>query len=334
MNLEQATLLLMPMHLHVDAAGRVLSAGSTLRRIVGPATDFDAAFEVVGPVAGAGLAQLAGAERVFLRSRAEPGQVLRGRAIALGDGGLVFNLGLGIGLVEAIRHHELTDRDFAPSDLAMEFLFLHEANNAMMDELSQANLRLEEARRRAEAQAFTDPLTGLSNRRGLQLSFEALRQGTMHAAPGHFALVVLDLDRFKELNDSRGHAVGDAMLCEVAARLRGITRSCDTIARTGGDEFVLLLPGISDPAALEQLGRRIVRRIEAPARIAGVASRVSASLGVAISSRYARIDWSRMESDADAALYQAKRSGRGITCIAAGENTDAARAGDQTSKAQ
>ncbi len=329
MNLERAALMLMPMHLHVDAAGRVLSAGSTLQRMVGPVRDFDAAFEAVGPVARASLAQLAAAERVFLRSRTDPGQVLRGRAIALADGGLVFNLGLGIGLVEAIRNHELTDRDFAPSDLAMEFLFLHEANNAMMDELSQANLRLEEARRRAEAQAFTDPLTGLSNRRGLQLSFEALRQGTLHAAPGHFALVAMDLDRFKELNDSRGHAVGDAMLCEVAARLRAITRSCDTIARTGGDEFVLLLPGISDPAALEQLGRRIVRRIEAPARIAGGVSRISASLGVAISSRYARIDWSRMESDADAALYRAKREGQGLLRIAPGDHAEAGRAGGQ-----
>lgn len=78
MNLERAALMLMPMHLHVDAAGRVLSAGSTLQRMVGPVRDFDAAFEAVGPVAGASLAQLAAAERVFLRNRADPGQVLRG----------------------------------------------------------------------------------------------------------------------------------------------------------------------------------------------------------------------------------------------------------------
>ena len=328
MNLERATLLLMPMHLHVDAAGRVLSAGTTLRRMMGRLSEFDTAFEAVGPVAGARLAQLAEAERIFLRNRADPGQVLRGRAIALADGGLVFNLGLGIGLVDSIRNHDLTDRDFAPSELAMEFLFLHEANNAMMDELAQANLRLEEARRRAEAQAFTDPLTGLSNRRGLQLSFEALRQGGRRAMPGHFALVVLDLDHFKALNDSRGHAAGDAMLCEVAARLREVTRSCDTIARIGGDEFVLLLPGISDVAALEQLGRRIVRRLEAPARIAGEISRISASLGVAISSRYARIDWRQMEADADAALYRAKREGRGCTRIAIGDCGRAAGADD------
>lgn len=323
MKLDRAALTLMPMHLHVDAAGRVLSAGSTLRRIVGDIADFHAAFEPVGPVADASLPQLAQVERVFLRSRADPAQVLRGRAVGLDDGGLVFSLGLGIGLVETIRRHDLTDREFAPSDLAMEFLFLHEANNAMLDELSQANLRLEKARRRAEAQAFTDPLTGLNNRRGLHLAFEALRQGTGPATAGQFALIAMDLDRFKELNDSRGHAVGDAMLCEVAARLRAITRSCDTIARTGGDEFVLLLPGIPDPTALEQLGRRIIRKIEAPARLDGAVSRISASLGVAISSRYLRIDWGRMQADADAALYQAKRTGRGNICISLGDRGDA-----------
>lgn len=319
MTLAEAALALMPMHLHVDAAGRILSAGPTLRRLVGGAATFDAAFEVIGQTPAGPLSRLAEAERVFLRTRVPPAQTLRGRAIALSGGELVFNLGLGIGLVEAIRRFDLTDRDFAPADLAMEFLFLHEANSAMTQELSRANRRLEDARSRAETEAFTDPLTGLYNRRGLHLVFEALRQGTLHPAPHHFALVVMDLDHFKALNDSRGHAAGDAMLRHVADGLRAITRGIDTVARIGGDEFVLLLPGLCEPAPLTAMGQRIIAQVERPVEIGGALCAVSASLGIAISSRYRRISWERMEADADAALYAAKHAGRGCTRIAGGD---------------
>ena len=322
MTLADAALALMPMHLHVDAGGRILSAGPTLRRLVGDAARFDEAFEVVGQAPTGPLSRLAEAERVFLRIRNHPAQVLRGRAIGLPDGGLVLNLGLGIGLVEAIRRFDLTDRDFAPADLAMEFLFLHEANSAMTRELSRANRRLEDARSRAEAEAFTDPLTGLYNRRGLHLSFEALRQGTLHEVPHHFTLVVMDLDHFKALNDSRGHAAGDAMLRHVAEGLRAITRGIDTLARTGGDEFVMLLPGLCEPSALQAMGKRIIAQVEQPAEIGGALCRVSASLGAAISSRYRRINWDRMEADADAALYAAKHAGRGCIRIGAGEERE------------
>lgn len=319
MTTAEAALMLMPMHLRVAAGGQILSAGPTLRRILGNCETFDEAFEPVVHQPSASLAQIADSERVFLRIRNSPGQILRGRAVALEDGGLLLNLGLGIGLVEAIRRYGLTDRDFAPADLAMELLFLHEANDAMTRELSRANGRLMEARTRAEAEAFTDPLTGLYNRRGLQLAFEALRQGAMHPDPQHFSLIVMDLDNFKPLNDRLGHAAGDAMLRQVAGSLQAIVRGVDTLARTGGDEFVLLLPGLCDAATVETMGRRIIRRIEAPVEIGETTCRVSASLGAAISSRYGRITWACMEADADAALYAAKRAGRGCICIGAGE---------------
>ena len=312
-----AALQLMPMHLMVDATGTILSAGSTLRQIIGGATSFAVAFDpIVLPGQGAAPAQLAQAERVFLRLRDLPTRVLRGRALAVDGGAVLFSLGFGIGLAEAVRDYELTDRDFAPADLAMELLFLHEANNAMTDELSRANLRLEEARSKAEAQAFTDPLTGLYNRRGLELGFEPLRQGALHTPPMHFAVVLMDLDHFKELNDGHGHAAGDEMLRQVAVRLHAITRDEDTVARTGGDEFVLLLPHLDDAARLESLGRRIVDSIERPVQIAGKECRISTSLGAAISSDFPGVTWADMQAAADAALYEAKRSGRRCLRIA------------------
>lgn len=307
-----AALSLMPMHLMLDREGRIVSAGSTLRRLTGLADRMDAVFDATA----ADLPAMMTAERIFLRLRRPPHLVLRGRAMPTTDGGLLANLGFGIALVEAIRTYGLTDRDFAPADLAMELLFLHEANSAMTDELSRANLRLEEARSKAEAEAFTDPLTGLYNRRGLELGFETLRRGALSTPPQHFALAVMDLDHFKALNDSHGHAAGDEMLRQVAARLHAVTREVDTIARNGGDEFILLMPGLSDLSRIRSLGERIVAAIEQPVEIAGASCRISVSIGVAISQHYPSPSLATMLADADVALYRAKRAGRGCTMIA------------------
>lgn len=310
MMVQAAALSLMPMHLMLDGRGRIVSAGATLRRLIGQAEEFDSAFRVIG--AHADVPTLAGADRVFLETVEPPIQTLRGRSVALPQGGALMNLGFGIGLIDAIKQYGLTDRDFAPSDLAMELLFLHEANSAMTDELSRANLRLEEARSRAEAQAFTDPLTGLFNRRGLDIAFQTVRSGA-----GPFAVAVLDLDHFKVLNDSHGHAAGDEMLRQVARRLEAVTRSVDVIARSGGDEFILLLPGLTEDDRLLRLGARIVDSIEQPVVIKGAACRVSSSIGFAVSSHDDTGSLSDKIAQADAALYAAKRGGRGQARIAA-----------------
>lgn len=302
----------MPMHLLVGKSGTIMSAGATIRRLIGDPERFCDAFD---PVSAGSLEELLDAERVFLRLRDHPDQVLRGRAVRVG-GGALFNLGFGIGVIDAVRGFGLTDRDFAPSELVMELLFLHEANNAMTEELSRANLRLEEARSKAEAEAFTDPLTGLYNRRGLELAFAMLRDGAL-ADPGRaFALLVLDLDHFKQLNDSRGHAAGDEMLRAVAARLRSVTRDEDVLARVGGDEFVALLPHVGDRTRLMALGARMIEAIRQPLTVQGADCAVSASLGGALSGDFAELTWTAIEAAADDALYAAKRAGRGRIHIA------------------
>lgn len=306
--LGPAALTLMPLHLLIDRAGNIISAGATLRRIIGDRVRFQDSFEPVGLTS---LADLAQAERVFLRLRDFPDQILRGRGMAVGAGATLYDLGFGVGVIDAIRRFDLTDRDFAPSELVMEVLFLHEANTALTAELTRANLRLEEARTKAEAEAFTDPLTGLFNRRGLELAFRMLREGALLDPPEHFTLAVLDLDRFKELNDTFGHAAGDEMLRAVAARLRAITRDEDTIARAGGDEFVLLLPHCSDHPQAAALGHRIVQSIERPVTINARECRISTSVGLALSRDFQALSWHEMEAAADQALYDAKRAGRG-----------------------
>lgn len=309
---------LLPMHLRLSNTGRIVSAGPTLRKMIGPSACPETCFLIERPrVEAAGWIGLADhvtqGARVFLRLCAAPHISLRGHGIAFQDG-VLMNLGFGISLVEAVHHFSLTDADFVASDLAMEFLFIHEANRAVMGELGRANRRLEEAREAAETLALTDPLTGLLNRRG----FEAvLEQAARNAAIAPFSLAQMDLDHFKQVNDRHGHAAGDEVLQHVAQILRSEMRAADRIARIGGDEFLILLAGPGSADDLAGLGRRVIRRIERPIELADAICQVSASIGFSRSSDYVLVDTAQMLADADAALYAVKQNGRGASRLAA-----------------
>lgn len=138
--------------------------------------------------------------------------------------------------------------------------------------------RVEELRRASgelRTDAGTDPLTGLLNRRGL---VETIRRGP---APGQQrAVLYLDLDRFKAVNDDHGHRHGDAVLIEVAARLRALVRPADPVARIGGDEFALVVDGLDD-TALGALAGRIQDRVGQPIEVEGVQHRIGGSVGFA-----------------------------------------------------
>lgn len=123
--------------------------------------------------------------------------------------------------------------------------------------LKKYMLKLKDAERTLRKSAFLDPLTGLANRLLLMDRFEvAMRQAKRNRKK--FALLMLDLNKFKAINDTYGHAAGDKVLVTVAQRLVSIVRESDTVARLGGDEFVLLIESISDRAQLEALGRKLV----------------------------------------------------------------------------
>lgn len=300
---------LMPMMLWLDAAGQIVFAGPTLLRVIGAAANLHEAFTIQLPMAGATVAQLVAAPRV--RVRARDGTVLRGLAVPDGAGGAVINLSFGIGVVEAARRYGLTEADFAPTELTVELLYLVEAKAAVTDELRRLNARIDGARAIAEAEAQSDALTGIGNRRALMAALERLL-----ADGRRFGLVHVDLDHFKAVNDSLGHAAGDHVLAEAARILAAETRAGDTVARIGGDEFVLLLPSVPDGARLLAVAARLTGRMAQPIPWGQDECRIAASTGLVLSERHPAATAEELLAVADAALYAAKRTGRGRAVLA------------------
>jgi diguanylate cyclase (GGDEF)-like protein len=171
----------------------------------------------------------------------------------------------------------------------------------------KARLEAEAIAERFTRDALHDPLTGLANRSlFLDRLQHALASTGRHRAP--LATIVLDLDGFKEINDSYGHAVGDELLCAVANRLTEAVRSIDTVARLGGDEFAIVIEDIQEDEK-EIVIERIKRAIAAPFLIQGQPRQVGGSIGIALSR--GNVDGPNdMLRRADMAMYAAKREGR------------------------
>jgi diguanylate cyclase (GGDEF)-like protein/PAS domain S-box-containing protein len=168
-----------------------------------------------------------------------------------------------------------------------------------------AQRRLEEDLRQA---AWYDPLTRLPNRRLLRDRVEHALELRVRRNTGVAALFV-DLDGFKQVNDTFGHDVGDEVLVEVAHRLAQRVRGCDTLARHGGDEYVMLIEELSDPSQMTAIGERMLTGFHEPVPTAAGDIPVSASIGVHIATD--NDDYDSLLRSADRAMYVAKRSGAG-----------------------
>ncbi len=167
--------------------------------------------------------------------------------------------------------------------------------------------------RQAEEQitllARHDQLAGLPNRRALAEGFGKML--ARNARGDEFAVLCLDLDRFKAVNDTFGHAIGDVLLGQVAQRLRACVRDTEFVARLGGDEFAVLQCGAPQPVGSTALARRIIAVLSEPFDLGGRSAQIGASIGVAI----APFDGDNPDAllkSADLAMYRAKSDGRGI----------------------
>ena len=170
------------------------------------------------------------------------------------------------------------------------------------------------ARKRAEESliydAFHDGLTGLANRSLFLDRLAVALAGRRRSPANRFAVLFLDLDRFKTVNDSLGHAVGDQLLVAIARRLEKLTRPSDTVARLGGDEFALIAGGVADGAGAAHVADRIQQRLAEPFTIEQQEVFVTASIGIALPDCEATNAESLLR-DADLAMYRAKAVGRG-----------------------
>ncbi len=303
---------MMPMHIWLSTDGIIRQCGATVAKLFPdrelPGLLFFDCFLVrrpcdVGTVSGILDQQ---GEKLHLVVQNGRNTTLKAVAVPVDGGdGVLLDMSFGISVVDAIRDYDLTISDFAATDLAVEMLYLIEAKSAAMAESRKLNTRLQGAKVAAEEQAFSDTLTGLKNRRAMDHVLTHFVE-----AGEKFGLMQVDLDYFKRVNDTLGHAAGDLVLQAVAKVLLDETRKEDLVARIGGDEFVLIFHRMTDIDKLNEIAARIIRRLEEPIPYCGKPCLISASIGTTVSDGCQKITADKILMNADLALYASKDKGR------------------------
>lgn len=305
--------VLCPMHVRLDSAGLISRTGPTLQKLrpaqLMPGRRFLEVFELNRPRAITSMYQLMQRKgtTLHLQFRDKPMTGLKGVIVPLPKGqGAIVNLSFGISVLDAVRDYALSSADFSATDLTIELLYLVEAKSAAMDASRKLNIRLQGAMIAAEEQAYTDMLTGLRNRRAMDFLLERLI-----AEGNRFSLMHIDLDFFKEINDTLGHAAGDHVLRLVARIMNEESRESDCVARVGGDEFVIIFNRLVDRARLEAIAGKLIERIQRPIAYQGRCCNISASIGMVVVPRGETPSADMLLHQADTALYAAKHAGRG-----------------------
>ncbi|MCQ4346436.1 sensor domain-containing diguanylate cyclase [Pseudomonas stutzeri] len=199
---------------------------------------------------------------------------------------------------------------------------LQEQERLLEQRVAERTAALAVANRRLRELALKDPLTGLANRTALRQHLEqawqrARRRGEM------LAVLLVDLDEFKPVNDSHGHEAGDLLLAQVARRLEAGARATDLVARLGGDEFVLVCEGIGSEEQAEQLAGRLLEDLGEPFRLGAEEVRIGASIGISFGRGCQNS--ADLLREADQAMYRAKAAGRNRLCLGRRHGDDAAR---------
>lgn len=213
---------------------------------------------------------------------------------------------------EKTRHDEL-------GDLTQSFIAMDDAVTQKMQQINQINASLEQtieqrtlelrfANEELTKLVTHDALTGLPNRTLLHDRLQQALAAARRTGTG-VALMYIDLDEFKPVNDTHGHAIGDLLLQETAKRIQDCMRESDTVARIGGDEFIVLLPIIESEQDAQVVAEKIRVALNQPFHLAGASLRVSTSIGIAMFPEHGS-DEHALFANADAAMYNAKKGGR------------------------
>ena len=306
---------LMPMHFRVANDGTGLHVAPTLRKMLRGRAEhpmsFFEVFELKMSTAVTTMKDLfeLGSAKLTIAIKSEAALPMRANFMVLPKGEqAIVDVSLGLSFAQAVSDFNLTMKDFSHCDQTVDLLYLLEANTVTSNLSQRLTQRLQAAHAAAEFQARTDVLTGLSNRRAIDLELhELLRDHTES-----FSVLQIDLDHFKAVNDEYGHAAGDAVLAAVGRILSRDLRRNDLPARIGGDEFLVVLRDSVEPGVVGRIANRLIKRIEQPIDYKGQACKISASIGVATTAQYVeRPDLTQLMQDVDSALYKAKRAGRG-----------------------
>jgi diguanylate cyclase (GGDEF)-like protein len=275
--------------------------------VTGPAND-------PGPVAELLQRAVANEQAVLLVSSTVDDEVLRQALLDRGIAdAMVAPVRAGAGVLGALLvANRLGDVSaFGRQDLTLLQTLARQAGGALARGQLVDDLHRAAAER--EHQALHDPLTGLPNR---TLFSERIRQATASLGPeGRLAVLLLDLDRFKEINDTLGHASGDLVLREVGVRLRAGLPDSHTVARLGGDEFAVLVPALPDWDAAVAVGRLVRATLGRPLPIEQLELEVTASMGIVLCPDHGS-DPEPLLQRADVAMYQAKKNHTGMEVYA------------------
>ena len=298
---------------HAEQAEIVLFAadgGAPLRTGLGPGSAREALAPVDTAAAAALRAYAAGSDAAVALTAPFPATLdpyLQQRGVRHGMLGVLRGEDRVIGTIMLANRFGLA-RGFADADHALFETLAANASTALQyDRLEHAVAELRDLQDQLQHQAHHDPLTGLANR---SLFSQQVREALERGTPGEVAVMFIDLDDFKGVNDTLGRAVGDQLLSGVAARLLGSVRNEDVVARLGGDEFAVL---VRRPAAVErgavELAERTLRSFELPVIAGEELINVSLSIGIA-TSQHSRTRAEELLRDADVAMYDAKEAGK------------------------
>ncbi len=307
---------LFPAFLRVDLDGRVLELGPSLQRLLShhdtDQTVFDL-FTVRAPGPVTQLETLEDSGHLTLMSRTTPTPFRLRGLIHKDSDGAVFLVSHAPDIETDADQLALEFSDFSPADPSIDLLISAHMRKLLLEDATMLASQLEEKSREAEASARHDALTSLLNRRGFLEAFDA-RIMSSHALTRPFAMIILDLDGFKTVNDIYGHAAGDALLRTLAERLGHLMTPDAIVGRLGGDEFGILLPDCGTARDAEAAGLAICRELSRPLDWQGSQIRPAASAGIALFPDHGRSVHSLMER-ADFALYNSKLSTPGSVSL-------------------
>lgn len=311
---------IMPMHVLLSPKGQISSIGPTLTKVLmqDPHNCFFLdVFKIIHPRNLHTLEDiLAKAGAKFAIASTDPDQqeiLFRAMAIRLvnPEGWTLIDLNFGANSAEFVKRYSLTSTDFRPNDLSIDLLYTFEIQRALLKDGEDLTAALKLAKAEAENIAMLDSVTGLANRRALHTRLDETLLGQHGSGP--FTLILVDLNKFKLINDDFGHAAGDAVLQHTAQCLAKVAGGTGFAARLGGDEFAIILP--LDGSASQAKGFELVDSIATEINIDHLKCSVSASLGLTSFMPVTATSCDRLMREADVALYRAKNLNQPLVIV-------------------